>query len=373
MPKLHQAVVQIHQKADHKTLSSEQNKFNRLIKKIKKEKERLRQWQTLTPDFQEKLLKEYQPLIALTTKLQTTMVLRLDEFYNRRSLTSSERNKISYVICEICSALFTHSDPDKLKMIFKKHSGIESDAELQGPDDIMADMMKEIFEAQFGDLGDDFDHSDPQAFGQRIAEKMNESHGEPDQAAHEERRNAAHKAEQAQISQSIKTIYRQLSTAAHPDRETDPDERVRKTEIMKRVNAAYKNKDLLKLLALQLELEQIDQDHINTIAEDRLKAYNKILQNQLDQLQIEIEQAELPYRMSANAAPHESINPKKMFQQLDTDIRALQQSIHQLEKELAFLTTVRHMKIWLKNYGMPENTVLSDSLFDDDMDDFDFR
>ncbi len=44
----------------------------------------------------------------------------------------------------------------------------------------------------------------------------------------------------------------------HPDREPDEAERVRKTELMQRVNEAYSKKDLLQLVALQLEIEQID-------------------------------------------------------------------------------------------------------------------
>ncbi|SER16390.1 hypothetical protein SAMN05421690_101070 [Nitrosomonas sp. Nm51] len=385
MPKPRKAVVKIRQTTGQKTLSPEQKKFNRLIEKIDQKKKRLQQWQALAPDFQKKILEEYQPLMQVIAELQTTMVLRLNAFHNRRSFTPSQKDKISYVICEICSALFTHSNADELKPIYKKHSGIECGAEGEGLNDIMAGMMQEIFEEQFGDLGDDFDYTDPEAVAQRVAEKMNGQLDEPEpsekqagqqtkrQTAREARRTAAHKAEQEHVSQSIKAIYRQLSTAAHPDRETDPDARARKTEIMKRVNAAYKDKDLLKLLALQLELAQIDQDHINTIAQDRLKAYNKILQDQLEQLRIEIEQAELPYRMSANLAPHQAANPETVVQQLNADIEALQQSIGQLEKELAFLTTVKHMKIWLKNYGMPENAALSGSLFNDEMDDFDFR
>lgn len=378
------SAVQIRRAAKQKTLTTAQKRFNNLIKKIEKEKERLQAWQALKPSFQKKLFEEYQPLVQTFMDLQTALVKRLDEFHNRRSFTQSQQNKISYAICELCLILLSHSDANDIKAIYEKHSHIELDDESEELDDMVADLMRDIIEENFGDLGDDFDYSNPEAVAQRVAEKLQDAeetkslHGSKTkrqskrQAAQEERRIAAQKAEQKNISQSIKTIYRQLTTAAHPDRETDPEERDRKTAIMQQVNAAYEKKDLLKLLALQLELEQIDQNHINEIAEDRLKSYNKILQGQLEQLQLEVEQEELPFRMSVSMLQYKTINPEKVVRRLNTDIQEMKQSIAQLEKELKFLTTVKNVKAWLKNCELPGNTFISESLFDD-MDDFDFR
>ena len=87
--------------------------------------------------------------------------------------------------------------------------------------------------------------------------------------------------EEALASKSVQEVYRKLVAALHPDREPDPDEQKRKTELMQRVNIAYGKKDLLLLLALQLEIEQIDPAHLNHIADSRLKYFNKILKEQL--------------------------------------------------------------------------------------------
>ena len=384
MSKQNQTAVQIRQAEKQKTLSTAQKKFNNLIKKIAKEKERLQAWQALKPNFQKKLFEEYQPLVQTFVDLQTVLVKRLDAFHSRRSFTPSQQSKISYVICDSCLMLLNHTNTDDLKAIYEKHSGVEFDDDSEELNDMVADLMKDIIEEQFGDLGDDFDYADPEAVAQRVAEKMQNAEETKSlhrskakkptksQIAQQERRNAAQKAEQENISQSIKTIYRQLITAAHPDRETDPEERDRKTIIMQQVNTAYEKKDLLKLLALQLELEQIDQNHINEIAEDRLKAYNKILQGQLEQLRIEIEQEELPFRMSVSMFQYETINPEKVVRHLNADIQDMTQNIVQLEKELKFLTTVKNVKVWLKDCTMPEDIVMSESLFDD-MDDFDYR
>lgn len=49
-------------------------------------------------------------------------------------------------------------------------------------------------------------------------------------------RDAQREAEEKQMSQSIREVYRKLASALHPDREPDPVERQRKTELMQRAN-----------------------------------------------------------------------------------------------------------------------------------------
>ncbi|MFT4510396.1 hypothetical protein [Caballeronia sp. 15711] len=74
----------------------------------------------------------------------------------------------------------------------------------------------------------------------------------------------------------------------HPDREINPQERERKTALMQMANQAYRKNSLLQSMELQLALEQIDQSVINNIGEDRLKHYNKILKEQVGELDHEI-------------------------------------------------------------------------------------
>jgi len=59
-------------------------------------------------------------------------------------------------------------------------------------------------------------------------------------------------------TRAVREVFRKLASELHPDRETDPAEHARKTELMQRVNQTYKAGDLLALLELQLSIEQID-------------------------------------------------------------------------------------------------------------------
>lgn len=61
--------------------------------------------------------------------------------------------------------------------------------------------------------------------------------------------------------------------------------------------------DLLQLLEWQLSVDQINQSKINNIADNRLKHYKKILQNQLEELQQEVMYIELNIRRISGLAP----------------------------------------------------------------------
>ena len=50
------------------------------------------------------------------------------------------------------------------------------------------------------------------------------------------------------------------------------------------MTTAYEANELLTLLRLQLELQRIDQAHLENLAEDQLRHYNKLLREQAREL-----------------------------------------------------------------------------------------
>ena len=113
---------------------------------------------------------------------------------------------------------------------------------------------------------------------------------------------AAARKEQAQreASQSVRDVFRRLASALHPDRETDPGERERKTMLMQRANEAYARDDLLALLNLQLELDHIDADHLAGLSKERIASYNHVLRDQVRALEQEIANATASYKRALN-------------------------------------------------------------------------
>ncbi|MFX4717623.1 molecular chaperone DnaJ, partial [Acinetobacter baumannii] len=88
------------------------------------------------------------------------------------------------------------------------------------------------------------------------------------------------------------SIYRQLASALHPDREPDPVERERKSALMSQANAAYERGDLTALLQLQLQAAQVDEAHIAQMADDKLAALSLLLKDQVKTLEGELGDAE---------------------------------------------------------------------------------
>ena len=156
----------------------------------------------------------------------------------------------------------------------------------------------------------------------------------------------------------------------HPDREQDPAERDRKTELMQKVTVAYGKKDLLQLLELQLSVEQIDQNNLNNIAADRLKHYNKILENQLQELQEEVMLVEMGLKDMMGIAPYERLSPKRLVMMLNQDIRTVREEIARIQHDLRVFKDVKQFKLWLKNYQIPAQEY--DPFFDEDFTPFDF-
>ncbi len=88
--------------------------------------------------------------------------------------------------------------------------------------------------------------------------------------------------------QSLKSIYLKIASMIHPDRERDEQKRIEKTELLQQANTALK-KRFTSLLKLRAYTEQGDQKKAVKIANEHLKSYNLLLEDQIEQLQIELD------------------------------------------------------------------------------------
>ncbi len=340
-------------------LSKGQKLFNRLIMQIEAKRARIAAWEEITPAYHRKYDGELQPLTREATALQATLVRKLDHASGAKGLSKAERRKISGVITNLAGDLAAVLDDDELKAIYNKHSGSDLDAEAAAN---MAG-MKSMFEDVLGfDLGDDVDMSSPEAMLERAQAQMlkEEAQFEAREQARQERlrkrkkspkqlaEEARRENEAKQLSQSIREVYRKLASALHPDRETDPAERERKTILMQRANQAYEKNNLLQLLELQLELEHIDQHAINNIGEDRLKHYNTILHEQLEELDMEAERVSAEFMMRFGISPFKNVVPANAMRELAVEIVSVQQSIRALKKDLLVFDDTTKLKSWLR-------------------------
>ena len=113
---------------------------------------------------------------------------------------------------------------------------------------------------------------------------------------------------------------------------------------MQRANHAYKKKDLLTLLALQWELEHIPQLPLNDITEDRLQHYNKILQDQIDELDQEIRYVEDDFRQACGIRSSADVSPRTVLRSLQKEITMLQRYIQNLAGSLRLFQDIEQLK-----------------------------
>lgn len=355
--------VRITPKTDSKVLSAAQKRFNSLTKKIDSQKKILLEWKETIPAYRQKVEQEYNVLVDTFDKYRAEMVQLFDQNFDNKLFKRTDKAKLTHLICSISEELIAESDMDELKPLFNKYSEDDYDAMNQETDAAIGDLMKDMMENMFNvKLDENIDVSSPEKLQAHLYEKLKDQAETQASAPVKERKKtkkqlekeAREQEEEALASQSVREVYRKLVAVLHPDREQDEQERERKTELMQRVNTAYGKKDLLQLLALQLEVEQIDPEHLSNIAEHRLKHFNKILNEQLAELEQENHQIETMFKMDLNEPFFVSLTPKRLMSIVAEDIKNMQQEVTVIQQDLENFQQPTSLKVWLKNYKTPK-------------------
>jgi hypothetical protein len=359
---------------DRPQLTKAQKAFNTLISKIGQQRALLTEWEAAVPRYQQHHHAKMTPLLEEASRLRREFVLGLERAYAFKTLSKADRRLIGELICEVAGDLATENGDVEMKSIYNRYSGSDFDQEaamgLSG--------MKEMLEDDLGvDLGDDLDLSDPEAFlagmRARLEQEMEKeaareaARPQRGKTAKQKAREAKMLEEEQRMGQSLREIYRKLASALHPDREPDPAEQARKTGLMQQVNQAYEKKDLLTLLELQLRIEHIDQAALNSFSEERLGHFNKILKEQLRELEERVAQIAGEIKADLGLVPFMHLSPAGLQRELDAGIAETRANLNALEADLKAIREVQSLKAWLKRLKRGRRVRL-----DDDFDDIPF-
>ncbi|MFT3718170.1 hypothetical protein [Pseudorhodoferax sp.] len=326
-----------------------QAEFHRLSDALAAERARLEHWQQASSDFQQQLAAATAPLRAQLRAVDRSLLLFLDHAADQANLGRSDLRLLHALARDIAAMLLRDGDDAELRALHQRHlhAAPEPESTPPPPDDDTPAAA-----APLPDDGEDW-----MAAWERLEQDQHAT-AHARQRERERRKGEARRQRRAALprpeegSRTLREVYRRLASALHPDRESDPAERARKTALMQRANRAYEAGRLVDLLQLQMETAQIDAQAVARMGEDALRRASAVLAEQLGELRQEAADTEAAYRRLLKLGHGAEATPARVARALKEQVRALQQDVAYYEWERqALQDDPRMLKEWLREQG----------------------
>ncbi|WP_045770470.1 molecular chaperone DnaJ [Xanthomonas albilineans] len=330
--------------------SPARKRFDTLVERLEKTRLQLRAWHESLPRWEQRYHEQVEPLLQARDMAQVQLVRELDAAYTAYKLSKRDRADLSDAICELAGLLIEEGGFDDLKSVYDRHSEVAFDQQVAESDA----MLKSLIGGQFGLTEEELEHvQSPEALYAQIQQRVQAQQAHA--AGRAQQRAKGHRAGVRKAvgpaldpRQALRTLYRNLVAALHPDREPDPRQRERKTALMQRLNGAYRDDDLLALLELQMEIGQLDQAGIAAMAEQQIRDYNSMLAAQLRQIEQELAQLVDAFMHRYGLAEARRPQPQCLDALMARLKRQLQEECRDYAEERAAVRQPATFKQWLK-------------------------
>ena len=336
-------------------LSPEQTRFNKLVARVETLTQGIAATRELGDAHRPVFMTTIPPLESRCSALMREMIVFLDERLRqttRKGLTEKDKQFAGEFICDL-SLRFAQSGDAAMQAIFDAYS----EQSLDVLDQENAAEVQAMFDQV---LKGDAPKLDPSATAEEIFRAGTERMREIEEARIDKRN--ARKAKRAQATGEAKTgqsehdpetvlrtLYRQLASKLHPDRERDPAARDRKNALMSQANAAYEKRDLMTLLQLQLAVERLDSEAIAGMAKEKMAALTHLLKEQVQTLEYELDQASGQLAQEFGLSPFVSVDALSLNRSLKDQRADLQAEVSQMEYDIHRVSNNdSELKRWLK-------------------------
>lgn len=347
-------------------LSAAARAYNLQLARIDKLKSQLAQMDALASAHRRALTTQVFPLAQRRQALVKDLAVWLDRHLpHDPTLSAGQRQFGVQVLCRLAKDLVAQGHAD-MAAVHDRHSP-RSLAQLARDH---AQAMKAQLEALLGepllpdqpdaDLGDVMHAA--RARMKQAAEE-DEAKAAEREAKRQAKRDAKSKAKQAskppneaQLLQaslqgdadtSLRTLYRQLASALHPDRESDPDARLHKTALMSEANAAYARKDYVTLVDIQQRAALADPAAVAKMPDDKLQALTLLLKAQVAELERQRAHTQQQLEHEFDVPPGMGLNANTLKTLLNGQEDGLQEAVDALASELALVKQDAGLKRWL--------------------------
>ena len=361
---------------DEQPLTAAARAFNLQLTRVDKLKAQLDELDALGQSHRVELHRWVAPLQQRQRQRMRELALWLAECLRGKTLSRLQQATATEALCRLTQTLAEDGD-SAMATLHDQHSPQTLAQKKQAAADALRERLEHVLGEPLAEAGEDASLEELLRAGMaRLRASQDEEQAR--RQAKVKARKARQKpgaeqtlaqAQQADAETQLRSLFRQLASALHPDRETDPQERQRKTALMSEANAAYGRKDLVTLMQIQLRAELADPAAVSRLADDRLAALTLLLKQQVAGL--ERERAARQQRLAGEfeLPPGQVANPNTLKQHLLAQVAALESAVAQTEQDLAQVQEPAGLKRWL-NQQREQRSASTRTRNDRDLDDY---
>lgn len=333
-------------------LSAAARAYNLQLTRIDKLRSQLAEMDALAQQHRLALHGAIHPLQRQLARDQRALALVLDEHLEGKLLSRGQADTARAVLCRLARVLAEDGDT-AMRELHDRHSP-RSLADLK---QAAADVMRERLEAV---LGEPLDNEGDKLSAEQLLRAGMERLRQAQEDVRQHRRDAAQarrarkkpgavarQAEQHDADTLLRRLFRQLASALHPDREPDPEMRLRKTALMSEANAAYEKRDLVALLQIQGRAELAEPAAVQQLSDERLASLTLLLKEQVAVLERERAGRQAALADEFNLPDGVSPNANTLLQSRIDQTRALEAALAQLAHDRAQVGEPARLKRWL--------------------------
>jgi hypothetical protein len=341
-------------------LNKKQKEFNQLSEKIEQLDLLIPELTRARDEIIRRIPTDLNPLVMEYQTFRVEMVHIMDRTYEADLFRKIYLTKLAYLITENAFDLIANYGFEELKPVFNKYSEVNIETALllaqQRSEEKITDpaLLLEEEASQPKAFPDNF-HEWPQEEQQRFKE---EQRAEKLQARIME---AKQNLEKQKTTKSVRMVYMDLIKAFHPDRELDETEKLRKTEIMQRVTQMYQENNLLELLKLQIELDRVDHDHLENLTKNQLNYYNKVLKQQVEELELQKELIQKEISALCGLPYQHANSYTTAVVKFNTNVNEVKSEIKNMRTILKQWSVPSQLKAYLKTYQIPNEPEMQDN------------
>jgi hypothetical protein len=337
-------------------VSPAQKRFNQLLNQTETLANKIEATRALADAHRRVHAPTLAPLEKERNALVRQMALWLDGRLQRKGLSAKQKNTAREILCHLAAQLAGEGD-EAMRALYAKHNKTSLEDEEKADAADLKMFMEKILGEKMGPDDTPFDSLDDllRASMAKMQEKAASDAAHQASGKSKRKKSAAQlKAEAAATARTedatgaLRTIYRQLASALHPDRETDPHEQLRKTALMKEANAAYERRDLLSLLQLQLRAELTDTSQMANMAKEKLAALTSLLKDRVKVLSEELMAVELQMVGEFNLPMFSTLSAAALRRHLNECELNLREEISMMKQDLVVVQDDASLKRWLR-------------------------